>query len=388
MWPSTTLAVAADDHRDLARRGEVHAAGHRRLERRDPLARAASSASRSSSCRSFVLMSIHVPPWRERRQHTVRALDDRRHGGRRGQARDHGVRAVARRAPAKPPTSAPASTSASRPRSASRSCTDEREPGTQQARREVAAEATDADEADASPSRPARRRASDAARRRRTGWPRATSSSSSTPRPGPGRRDHVAVLPARSAAAGSRRGSRPSAGSPRGRGSSGCTPRAGCSRRRRRGRSRDAARSGRSAPRPSRRSSSPRAARRPGRGSAAGSTRRRSASTRANSYFVVSRSPVAIGIDVARATDAIASGLSGGTGSSSQSGSKRSSRRASRIAPDGVNCPCVPRSRSQRSPTASRTRPTYASGDVERLEARLPRVERRVAGRAGRTSAP
>ena len=43
-----------------------------------------------------------------------------------------------------------------------------------------------------------------------------------------GRRDHVAVLPARSAAAGSRRGSRPSRGSPRGSGSWGCTPRAGC----------------------------------------------------------------------------------------------------------------------------------------------------------------
>ena len=44
-------------------------------------------------------------------------------------------------------------------------------------------------------------------------------------------------------------------------------------------------------------------------------------STRANSYFVVSRSPVAIGIDVARATRAISSGISGGVGSSNQSGS-------------------------------------------------------------------
>ena len=81
-------------------------------------------------------------------------------------------------------------------------------------------------------------------------------------------------------------------------------------------------------------------------------------STRANSYLVVSRSPVAMGIDVARATRAISSGASGGVGSSNQSGSKRSSRRARRIAPETVNCPCVPNSRSQREPTASRICPT------------------------------
>ncbi len=45
------------------------------------------------------------------------------------------------------------------------------------------------------------------------------------------------------------------------------------------------------------------------------------ASTRANSYLVVSRSPVAIGMEVARATLAISSGISGGTGSSNHSGS-------------------------------------------------------------------
>ena len=43
--------------------------------------------------------------------------------------------------------------------------------------------------------------------------------------------------------------------------------------------------------------------------------------TRANSNLVVSRSPVAIGIDVPRATSAITSGMSGGTGSSNHSGS-------------------------------------------------------------------
>ena len=43
--------------------------------------------------------------------------------------------------------------------------------------------------------------------------------------------------------------------------------------------------------------------------------------TRANSNLVVSRSPVAIGIEVPRATCAITSGMSGGTGSSNHRGS-------------------------------------------------------------------
>ena len=45
------------------------------------------------------------------------------------------------------------------------------------------------------------------------------------------------------------------------------------------------------------------------------------ASTRANSYLVVRRSPVAIGMRVPRATMAICSGISGGTGSSNHNGS-------------------------------------------------------------------
>ena len=76
--------------------------------------------------------------------------------------------------------------------------------------------------------------------------------------------------------------------------------------------------------------------------------------SRAKSYFVVNRSPVAMGIDVALATLAISSGASGGTGSSSQSGSYGSSRLASRIAPAAVICPCVPNSKSAFIPTASR----------------------------------
>ena len=77
-------------------------------------------------------------------------------------------------------------------------------------------------------------------------------------------------------------------------------------------------------------------------------------STRANSYLVVRRSPVAIGIDVACATRAISSGMSGGVGSSNQSGSYFSRRLAIRIAPLVVNCPCVPNSMSTPGPTASR----------------------------------
>ena len=55
--------VAADDDGDRARRGEMHAPRHRCLERGHPL-RPASAARRSSSCRSFVLMSIQVAPSR------------------------------------------------------------------------------------------------------------------------------------------------------------------------------------------------------------------------------------------------------------------------------------------------------------------------------------
>ena len=59
-------------------------------------------------------------------------------------------------------------------------------------------------------------------------------------------------------------------------------------------------------------------------------------------------------MEVLRATSAMASSWPGGTGSSNQSGSYFSSRRASRTAEDGIICPCVPNSRSQRVPTASR----------------------------------
>ncbi len=77
-------------------------------------------------------------------------------------------------------------------------------------------------------------------------------------------------------------------------------------------------------------------------------------STRANSYLVHSRSPVATGMLVWRATSAISSGRSGGVGSSNHSGSYFSMRRAMRLAPDTVYWPCVPKSRSALSPTASR----------------------------------
>ena len=69
---------------------------------------------------------------------------------------------------------------------------------------------------------------------------------------------------------------------------------------------------------------------------------------------MVSRSPVAIGIDVWRATFAIPFGSSGGVGSSNQSGSYFSSFEANLTAPDGVNCPWVPKRMSALVPTASR----------------------------------
>ena len=77
-------------------------------------------------------------------------------------------------------------------------------------------------------------------------------------------------------------------------------------------------------------------------------------STRANSYLVHRRSPVATGMLVWRATSAIISGRSGGVGSSNHSGSYFSSRRASRLAPDTVYWPWVPNKMSALSPTASR----------------------------------
>ena len=110
------------------------------------------------------------------------------------------------------------------------------------------------------------------------------------------RRNHVAVLPADRRLQDLGVEAAPVAGCSPGSGSWASRRRAGCWRRPRSGRSRGAGRSGRSGSRPCRRSSWPRAGRRPGRGSSAGSRRRRSASTRANSYLVVSRSPVAIGI--------------------------------------------------------------------------------------------
>ncbi|MCY1241972.1 hypothetical protein D9M72_549060 [compost metagenome] len=79
-----------------------------------------------------------------------------------------------------------------------------------------------------------------------------------------------------------------------------------------------------------------------------------SSSTRWNSYLVVRRSPVETGIEVARATSAIAASCPGGTGSSNQSGSYFSRRLARRIAEDGTIWPWVPKSRSALLPTASR----------------------------------
>ena len=85
---------------------------------------------------------------------------------------------------------------------------------------------------------------------------------------------------------------------------------------------------------------------------------------------------MAIGIEVAAATFAISSGISGGVGSSNHSGviGLRLLRQPPR-APETVNCPCVPNSRSQRVPTASRMRRQNASLRFQPLQARLARIE-------------
>jgi hypothetical protein len=82
---------------------------------------------------------------------------------------------------------------------------------------------------------------------------------------------------------------------------------------------------------------------------------------RAKSNLVVSRSPVAIGMVVRRATSASAFMFSGGQGSSYQSGSNFSRRRAIRSAPAAVICPCVPMMMSQAVPTSSRMAPMTRS---------------------------
>ena len=91
--------------------------------------------------------------------------------------------------------------------------------------------------------------------------------------------------------------------------------------------------------------------------------------SRAKSNLVVSRSPVAIGIVVRRATSASAAMFSGGQGSSYQRGSNRSSRRAIRSAPAAVIWPWVPMMMSQSVPTSSRmaaiTRSAVAAADSE-----------------------
>ena len=175
-----TAGVAADDHRDLAGRRVVDAAGDRRLERRDAaLARARRAAraraGRSCSCRSR---------WRRGAspQHAVLALNHRRDRGGRREARDRAVRisATPRR------VSGPARAVLQRAGAAagSRSWTVSSTPARRRLRGEMAAEPADADEGDPHGKPSGRRRVRGGARHRCTGCRPATSSSSSTPRPG------------------------------------------------------------------------------------------------------------------------------------------------------------------------------------------------------------
>ena len=90
------------------------------------------------------------------------------------------------------------------------------------------------------------------------------------------------------------------------------------------------------------------------------------------------RSPAAIGTLQARATFAISSGASGGTGSSNHSGSYGSMRRARRMAPAAVICPWVPKRRSAFEPTADTQLAHEALAAIERGEGGLTAVEGRV----------
>ena len=173
--------VSAHDHRDVARRRAVRATGHRSFERRD----AFRDRDLGEPQKLAPIVGAHVDPRRagtERREDTVRALDDRRDRVRRRQARDDRVRpAGCRRRRIRP----------RRTRVLEASCRgtvevvhESANPARSEARREVTAESTDADEADAhqpTGSSAGVRCSSSPS----YGWRSATSSSSSTPRPGP-----------------------------------------------------------------------------------------------------------------------------------------------------------------------------------------------------------
>ena len=345
---------------------------------------ASSAARRSSSCASFVLMSIHVPPRRSPsaippgpETTSLTALGEGRHvitqsdasatargeaaGARAGgdERGDGGLRRDrARSAGSRPRARAP--------RGGGRGCRGRR------SRRSRRAAAHGGSPASGSRCRCVplvgmrerdRLVELDAEARRR-------------------RRDHVAVLPADRLL--QQRGVDPvPAPDPlEDQEVRACTSRAGCWRRRRPARSRGAARSARSGTRPCAAIflASSRPPTRPVficRIEAAPVS-----STRANSCLVVSRSPVAMGMDVARATRAISSGASGGVGllEPERIEALEPPRQADR-ARDGE----LPVRAEQQ--VAARAHgladlPDVALAAVEVVERRLARIERRV--RAGR----
>ena len=82
--------VAADDDRDLARRGEVHAARDGRLERCDSVL----VRQRRQTQELVAVVRAHVDPRRavpQRREHTVVSCDDARDDFGRRKTRDHRV---------------------------------------------------------------------------------------------------------------------------------------------------------------------------------------------------------------------------------------------------------------------------------------------------------
>ena len=137
--------VAADDDRDVARRGEVHAAGDRRLKRCDP----ALARQRRQPQELVAVVRAHVDPRgavRQCREHTVTGFDDVCDDSGRRKTRDHRVGCAGG------VCGRPRALGTRRDKTTNGLVVtivdDDVEPGVHEARREVPTQAPDADEAD------------------------------------------------------------------------------------------------------------------------------------------------------------------------------------------------------------------------------------------------
>ena len=106
----------------------------------------------------------------------------------------------------------------------------------------------------------------------------------------------------------------------------------------------------------------------------------RNSSTRPNSYFVVRRSHRGHRDGSSTRHQRHFSGRSGGVGSSNHSGLYCSICLAKRMAPDAVNWPWVPNSRSALSPHRFADELAELGAQGHRFQRRLARVERGIGG--------